>query len=122
MAETVKPVKQRERTISFYEIVARGKTGTSRMTHARWSKHLAALEGTPLGERVFEANNRTLIGEVISHNGEMHLKLMRVRDENSWIGIYRPDVQSVDDLDVGNSALLETSISCAFCPMETSSA
>lgn len=112
MAETVKPVKQRERTISFYEIVSRGKTGTSRMTHARWSKYLAALEGTPLGERVFEANNRTLIGEVISHNGEMHLKLMRVRDENSWIGIYRPDAQSVDDLDVGNSALLETSIVC----------
>ncbi|MFJ6454001.1 hypothetical protein [Paenarthrobacter sp. NPDC091669] len=116
MADKVKPVKQRERTIAFYEVVTVGEKGvTARTKQASWSEYLGKLEGTKLGERVFNGTNRTLIGEVISHNGEMHLKLMRVRDESAWVGIYHADVESVDDLDMDNSALLETSI-ISFLP------
>ncbi|MCC3275426.1 hypothetical protein LJ753_06025 [Arthrobacter sp. zg-Y20] len=111
VAGDLKHVKQRERTIGFYEIVEVDPKGnTVRMNHVDWSRTLAALDGTKLGDRVFEGRNRTLIGETISHNGELHLKMMRVRDESAWISVYRPSADSVEDLDLNDSALLETSI------------
>jgi hypothetical protein len=113
VADGAKRVRERERTISFYEIVSLDKDGNgSRTKQISWSKHLEKLEKVKLGDRVSTAGPNTLIGEVISHNGEMHLKLMKVRDEDSWMGIYNPSAQSVNDLNLGNDALLETSIIC----------
>jgi hypothetical protein len=107
----IRPVKNRERTIAFYEVVDVDNQGeTSRMQQVAWDQVLKMLEGTKLGERVFEGKDKTLIGEVLWHDGEAHLKLMSVRDESAWISIYRPDAESINDLETGNSALLETSI------------
>lgn len=107
----IRPVKNRERTIAFYEVVDVDKQGeTSRMDQVSWDQVLKMLEGTKLGDRVYEGKDKTLIGEVLWHDGEPHLKLMSVRDESAWISIYRPDAESINDLETGNSALLETSI------------
>ena len=107
----IRPVKNRERTIAFYEVVDVDKQGeTSRMDQVSWDQVLKMLEGTKLGDRVYEGKDKTLIGGVLCHDGEPHLKLMSVRDESAWISIYRPDAESINDLETGNSALLETSI------------
>ncbi|WP_162648046.1 hypothetical protein [Rhodococcus pyridinivorans] len=55
--------------------------------------------------------DRTLIGEVLFYNEQAHLKLMKVRDEDAWLGIYDGDAHSVSDLDLPkNNQLYETSI------------
>lgn len=113
VADGAKRVKERERTISFYEIVTLDQSGGAvRTKQISWSDHLRNLEKVTLGDRVASTGESTLIGEVISHNGEVHLKLMKVRDEHSWVGIYNPSAQSINDLDLGSDALLETSIVC----------
>jgi len=110
-------VKDRERTISFFELVkAEGRAPGKRMEDADWNTILASIQDKPLGDRVFTGPLRTLIGEVMPVDGELHLKLLLVRDQDQWLSVYRPDADSIDDLDLGDAGqLVETTI-VAFLP------
>ncbi|THG33265.1 hypothetical protein [Naasia lichenicola] len=76
--------KARERTINFYQIVKfKNQSVNKRMKHADWQSILKAIEGKPLKTRLVTSATRTLIGEVLSVDGELHLKLMVVRDQDA---------------------------------------
>ncbi|MEX8032479.1 hypothetical protein AB6V29_05555 [Microbacterium sp. 20-116] len=109
--------KVRERTINFYEIVKYVNFSTNeRMIHADWQSILEALASVPLRERVWEGPEKTLIGEVMRVDGQSHLKLMLVRDQDSWLDVYNSQKDTVGELQLEDSAqLLETSI-VAFLP------
>lgn len=114
MADEVKPktVKERQRRVNFYEIVQQGSGNTNkRMKHVGWTGILRRLEKLPLNQRVVNGKTRTLVGVVLSVDGEPHLKLLRVRDESAWLEVYHKESDSVGDLDLGETGLLvETSI------------
>ncbi|ONI61100.1 hypothetical protein ALI44B_11425 [Leifsonia sp. ALI-44-B] len=82
-----------------------------RMDHADWDGILGTIKEAPLRERVHTGPTRTLIGEVLSVDGELHLKLMLVRDEDAWLDVYNPEAQSLTELDLDDvERLVETSI------------
>jgi hypothetical protein len=110
-------VKDRLRTINFYEIVKyKNRSVSERMDHADWNALLGTMEEVPLKKRVYAGATRTLIGEVLKVNGKRHLKLMLVRDQDAWLEVYDPDADSIDELALGDAGqLLETSI-IAFLP------
>ncbi len=107
-----KAARTRERTVNFYELVQEVDSATNRqMGQADWYQILTYLDGRPLRERTVTVLDRTLIGEVLFYNEQAHLKLMKVRDEDAWLGIYDGDAHSVSDLDLPkNNQLYETSI------------
>jgi hypothetical protein len=107
----------RLRTINFYQIKKfKNHSINEKIKHSDWNAILGALDKLPLGERVWTGVTRTLIGEVLKVNGNRHLKLMLVRDQDAWLDVYDPAAQSISDLDLGVSGqLLETSI-IAFLP------
>lgn len=104
--------RERERTINYYEIVEyKSATHNERMQHVDWQGIFSKLEMVPLGKRVWSGPDRTLIGDILIVDGVRHLKLMRVRDESSWLEIYDPTASTVDELRLGEQGmLLETSI------------
>jgi hypothetical protein len=110
-------VKDRLRTINFYEIVKyKNRSVNERMDHADWTGILTSIKDVPLRTRVLAGANRTLIGEVLPVDGALHLKLMLVRDEGAWLDVYDPEAESIDALNLGDAGLLlETSI-IAFLP------
>ncbi|OOB90487.1 hypothetical protein [Rathayibacter sp. VKM Ac-2630] len=116
-ATAQKPKKERERTINFFEIVKYlTRTSSERMKHANWVEILGALRDLKVEQRIITMPSRTLIGEVLSVDGVLHLKLMVVRDEGSWLEVYNTKEAVIDALKIGNgSELLETSI-IAFLP------
>lgn len=96
-----KAARTRERTVNFYELVQEVDSATNRqMGQADWYQILTYLDGRPLRERTVTVLDRTLIGEVLFYNEQAHLKLMKVRDEDAWLGIYDGDAHSVSDLDL----------------------
>src|SRR4051812_23486965 len=106
---------ERERTLAFYEIVKVASNGvtTARMSHVDWESALKALKDMKLGQRVHEGPTRTLVGEVMLVDDQHHLKLMKVRDRQAWLSVFRPDAESIAALDLGDGGvLLEESIVC----------
>jgi len=104
--------KTKTRTINFFEIVRWINSSKSvRFDHADWQQVLKGLRHTDLEERVWDGGDRTLIGEVLFVDGTLHLKLMSVRDEAAWLEVYKPSAKSIEELTLGNDAVLvETSI------------
>jgi hypothetical protein len=109
--------KVRERTINFYQIKKyKNRSVNEKIKHSDWNAILGTLVDVPLGKRVWNGPTRTLIGEVLKVDENLHLKLMLVRDQDQWLDVYDPDAQSIKDLDLGEAGqLLETSI-IAFLP------
>ncbi|MEC5185485.1 hypothetical protein RCH12_002962 [Cryobacterium sp. MP_3.1] len=106
-----KGIKERERSINFFEIVKyKSPTVNDRMDHIDWQGVLKLVQGVPLKERVF-VGSKTLIGEALEVDGRLHLKLMLVRDEESWLEVYDEQQDSVENLNLGaNGHLVETTI------------
>lgn len=104
--------KVRERTINFYEIVKYVNLSTNeRMKHADWQAILEQLANVPLRDRVWSGPDRTLIGEVMRVDSSYHLKLMLVRDQDSWLDVYNTQKDTIGELELDDaSQLLETSI------------
>lgn len=101
-----------ERTISFYRIV-KYKTSAKNevMAQVKWDEALAALASQPLEKRMSNVAGRILIGEILSYEGHEHLKLLKVRDVEAWLGIYNDKKKSVSDLTLDETTqLYETSI------------
>jgi hypothetical protein len=109
--------KVRERTINFYEVVKYVNFSTNeRMQHADWQAILKTLDEVPLRDRVWNGPDRTLIGEVMHVDGQYHLKLSLIRDQDAWLDVYDTIKDSIGALELGPSAqLLEPSI-IAFMP------
>jgi hypothetical protein len=105
-------VKDRERTINFYELVkGDGHGAGKRMAMADWGQILEGIREKPLSQRVYNGPTRTLIGEVMHVDGGLHLKLLLVRDQGAWLSIYRSEKDSIEELDLGPaSQLVEISI------------
>ncbi|WP_157780373.1 hypothetical protein [Leifsonia xyli] len=104
--------KDRVRTINFYEIVKWvNRSSNERLPHSDWDEILSGLDGVKLSDRIWEGPDRTLIGEVLRVDGQRHLKLMLVRDQDAWLEIYNPDAESIAELNLGDAEqLLETTI------------
>jgi hypothetical protein len=111
------PKKERERTINFFEIVKYvNRSQNDRMEHADWTAILTVLKELPLEDRVIVMPTRTLIGEVLTVDSALHLKLMLIRDEGAWLEVYNTKQKQIAALKIGvGSELLETSI-IAFLP------
>lgn len=109
-------VKSKTRTISFFELVQISGTQTKRFAHTDWSKFFEILNKEPLASRVHKGPDRTLIGDFVSFDEALHLKLMKVRDESAWLELYDSTADSVSELEIEDKQdLLETSIVC-FLP------
>jgi len=101
-----------ERTISFYRIV-KYKTSTTNQVVAQvdWNKVLTALSGQPLAKRTSNVGGRILIGEILFYDERAHLKLLKVRDIEAWLGVYNDQEKSITDLEFDEiTQLYETSI------------
>ncbi len=104
--------KELPRTVSFFEIVEEKHPTNERMPHAEWQSILTVLAAQKLSARVWNGPDKTLIGEpLVIHDESIHLKLMKVRDQASWLSVYNEDAESIADLDLEDKTLLlETSI------------
>ncbi|MDY7528464.1 MULTISPECIES: hypothetical protein [unclassified Cryobacterium] len=104
--------KERLRTINFYEIVKyKNPRVNERMKHADWNAILKSIKDVPLSKRVWEGPTKILIGEVLTVEGQHHLKLSLVRNQDAWLDVYNPEAQSIAELNLGDAGeLLETSI------------
>lgn len=101
-----------ERTISFYRIL-KYKTAAKNEPLAQidWYKVLTFLEGQPLARRTSNVGGRILIGEILFYEERAHLKLLKVRDIEAWLGVYNDQEKSVTDLEFDETnQLYETSI------------
>lgn len=69
------------------------------------------MDGQTLGDRTREIGGRLYIGEVIFAEEHAHLKLLKVRDREAWMGIYDAKAKRLEDIVQGDtSQLYETSI------------
>jgi hypothetical protein len=101
-----------ERTISFYRILKyKTPTVNEPMADADWYKTLTFLSEQPLTGRTTNVGGRILIGEILFYEQRAHLKLLKVRDIEAWLGIYNDNEKSVSDLQLDeDNQLYETSI------------
>lgn len=101
-----------ERTISFYRIVKyKNAAANEPVAQIDWDKALTFLSEQPLSKRISEVGDRILIGEILFYDEHAHLKLLKVRDNEAWLGVYDGEKKSVTDLEYGeNTQLYETSI------------
>lgn len=105
--------RSKERTVAFFEIVRETANGrdTERIGQADWQTLLTFLGDRPLKERMVNAYDQILIGEILHYEERAHLKLLKVRDQDAWLGIYNGEAMSLEDLSIDESnQLYETSI------------
>lgn len=110
--ESTKRSRKLERTISFFELVKyKSASANEQMQQVDWTRILTFLDGQTLGDRTREIGGRLYIGEVIFAEEHAHLKLLKVRDREAWMGIYDAKAKRLEDIVQGDtSQLYETSI------------
>ncbi|UYL86895.1 hypothetical protein SEA_RAVENCO17_42 [Gordonia phage RavenCo17] len=101
-----------ERTISFYRILKYKNTAQNEpIEQIDWYKVLTFLEKQSLARRTSNVGGRILIGEILFYEEQAHLKLLKVRDIEAWLGVYNDAEKSVTDLEFDETnQLYETSI------------
>ncbi|MBS9371578.1 hypothetical protein [Rhodococcus sp. B50] len=101
-----------ERTISFFRVMAyKSPTANVPMEDADWYEVLTFLSKQPLEKRTSNVGGRILIGEILFYEERAHLKLLKVRDIEAWLGIYNDNEKSVQDIQLDETnQLYETSI------------
>lgn len=101
-----------ERTISFYRILKHKNTAANEpLAEIDWYKVLTFLSNQPLARRTSNVGGRILIGEILFYDEGAHLKLLKVRDIEAWLGVYNDQEKSVTDLEFDQTnQLYETSI------------
>jgi hypothetical protein len=105
----------RERTISFYELVAERDGRQQRISQLPWPETLAAISTVKVSERTFEAEH-TFVGNVVTYQEEDHLLLHRVKDGGEWLSVVNWDTGDWHELELrAGEGYLDTSVMC-FLP------
>ena len=105
-----------KRTVSFFRVVTQNEAGViERIKDQDWQKILEHVRHLSLEDRTVLGSSRQLIGNVMSVDGELALKLMEPRNENSWLEILKQsreteglDSEAIDPETIGK--LVETTI------------
>lgn len=109
------------RTVAFFTLAGEvSATGTTYdLPACDWQTWLEAIRKRPLEERTHDSGDRRLIGEILTVDTDLALKLMEPRSEDSWLELLSLDraggatTQAFDSARLGE--LVETSV-VAFLP------
>ena len=106
----------KERTVSFYEVVASDAGEQRRIGQLPWDATLAAIASMrDVGDRTFEAD-ATFFGNTVTYDEEDHLLLHRVKGAGEWLSVIDWDIGNWRELEsAARQGFLDTSVMC-FLP------